>query len=41
MSKNDELIAYILSLTPEQVKKVLEHPAFVEVMEKLRKGDDA
>lgn len=37
----DELIAYLLSLTPEQAKKVLEHPAFVEVMEKQRKGADA
>lgn len=37
----DELIAYILSLTPEQAKKVLEHPALVKVMDKYSKGADA
>ena len=40
-SDKDELIAYLLSLTPEQAKKVLEHPVFVELMEKQRKGADA
>lgn len=30
---SEELIDYILSMTPEQVEKVLKHPVFVAVMD--------
>lgn len=36
MTAKEELIQYILSLTPEQVKKVAEHPAFVAALEEYR-----
>ena len=33
MTAREELIQYILSMTPEQAEKLLKHPEFVAVME--------
>lgn len=33
---NEELISYILSMTPEQLEKLLKHPDFVAVMAEYR-----
>ena len=37
----DELIAYIMRLTPAQVDKLLNHPALVAMMDKYGKGAEA
>lgn len=36
----DELIKYIINLTPEQAEKVLKHPAFVAVMDEYRSNKE-
>lgn len=36
MSKREYLINYILSMTPEQTRKLLNHPEVIKMMEECR-----
>lgn len=39
MSKRQELIDRIMALTPEQLKKFLEHPEFVKIMKEEKQNE--